>query len=272
MQDIRNFFAGVLIGISNAIPGVSGGTMAVVLNVYDKLLDAISITRWKEHKRFLLVFAMGVVLGIIGLSKVIVPLRDNYPVVLGFSFIGLVIGSLPLIYRHAMGAEKKIKSFNVILGVFAFIIIVAMSFLESAEVSNKSLEELGKLDLKLILILMVASSIAAIAMIIPGISGSLVMLLMGVYTVVIESIASFDINVLLPVALGILLGLGVGIKAIKKALHYFPQAMYFIILGLVAGSVFPIYPGWEANLEGIVGIISAIILCGVAYFSSKREL
>ena len=94
MGDIKNFLCGILIGISNAIPGVSGGTMAVILNMYDKILEAVSISNWRRHKRFLAVFSLGMVVGIVGLSKVIIPLRENHPMILGFSFIGLIIGSL----------------------------------------------------------------------------------------------------------------------------------------------------------------------------------
>ena len=68
MGDIKNFLCGILIGISNAIPGVSGGTMAVILNMYDKILEAVSISNWRRHKRFLAVLSLGMVVGIVGLK------------------------------------------------------------------------------------------------------------------------------------------------------------------------------------------------------------
>lgn len=272
MKDIKNLFAGILIGISNAIPGVSGGTMAVILNIYDKILEAVSIRHWREHKRFLAVFAVGAAIGIIGLSKIIIPLRENYPVVLGFCFIGLIVGSLPLIYKHAMGCDGKPKRYNVVLCIFAFSVLVAMSMMNKGDIANKTLEEFGGMSVTFAFALVVTSAVAAIAMIIPGISGSLVMLLMGTYTVVIEGIADMNFVVLVPVGCGVLIGLAVGIKGIKRALELFPQAMYFTILGLVAGSVFPVYPGWQANGEGVCAIICAVVLGIIAYVSSRGEM
>lgn len=271
MKDIKNFVAGILVGISNAIPGVSGGTMAVILNIYDKLLEGVSIRNWKYHKRFLSVFFIGMAVGIIGLSKVIIPLRENYPMVLGFAFIGLIVGSLPLIFYHCRHSGGKVKSFNILLGIVAFLSMVVMSFINKGELIAQS-SLLNSIDLKTVSILIFSGILGAIAMIIPGISGSLVMLLIGTYTTVMESIAKFNIPIIFFTGIGVLIGLAIGFKGIKMALRIFPQAMYFIILGLVAGSVFPVYPGFVANGEGIVAICVAILLGGACYISSRGEM
>ena len=178
MGDIKNFLCGILIGISNAIPGVSGGTMAVILNMYDKILEAVSISNWRRHKRFLAVFSLGMVVGIVGLSKVIIPLRENHPLILGFSFIGLIIGSLPLIFYHCKSSDGAIKPFNVLLGVVAFLSMVVMSFINKGELIAQS-SAFQSIDIKMALILIFSGILGSIAMIIPGISGSLVMLLIG---------------------------------------------------------------------------------------------
>ncbi len=271
LKDIKNLIAGILVGVSNAIPGVSGGTMAVILDIYDKILEAVSIKHWREHKRFLLVFGIGAILGIVGLSNIIVPLREHYPIALGFSFMGLIIGSLPLIYRHAMGVDGKPKRYNIILAIFTFFIMVAMSMVDKGEIANKTLADIGGMNIQFAFMLLVTSAIAAIAMIIPGISGSLVMLLLGTYTMVIEGIATMEFSVLIPVGIGVLLGLGIGIKGIKRALDLFPQAMYFAILGLVAGSLWPVYPGWQANTQGMVAIVCLIAFAIISYVSSRSE-
>ena len=236
MGDIKNFLCGILIGISNAIPGVSGGTMAVILNMYDKILEAVSISNWRRHKRFLAVFSLGMVVGIVGLSKVIIPLRENHPMILGFSFIGLIIGSLPLIFYHCKSSDGAIKPFNVLLGVVAFLSMVVMSFINKGELIAQS-SAFQSIDIKMALILIFSGILGSIAMIIPGISGSLV-----------------------------------GFKGIKIALDVFPQAMYFIILGLVAGSIFPVYPGFTLNSEGVVAISACLLLCCICYISARREM
>lgn len=269
-EDIRNFIAGIVVGISNAIPGVSGGTMAVVLNVYDKILDAVSISRWKEHKRFLFVFCLGIASGIIGFSNIIIPLRENYPIALGFSFLGLIVGSIPLIYEHGVAGMKP-KTYNVILAIITFLAMVAMSFIKKNEIANMSISDIQTFDVKIAILLLVSGIVGAIAMIIPGISGSLVMLLIGTYTMVIESIGEMNFYIIIPTGIGVLIGLLVGLKGIKKALELFPQAMYFIILGLVSGSIFSIYPGWNADAEGYISIGLFFVFATTAYISSKNE-
>lgn len=88
---------------------------------------------------------------------------------------------------------------------------------------------------------------------------------------VIEGIATMEFSVLIPVGIGVLLGLGIGIKGIKRALDLFPQAMYFAILGLVAGSLWPVYPGWQANTQGMVSIVCLIVFAIISYVSSRSE-
>ena len=271
MGDIKNFLCGILIGISNAIPGVSGGTMAVILNMYDKILEAVSISNWRRHKRFLAVFSSGMVVGIVGLSKVIIPLRENHPMILGFSFIGLIIGSLPLIFYHCKSSDGAIKPFNVLLGVVAFLSMVVMSFINKGELIAQS-SAFQSIDIKMALFLIFSGILGSIAMIIPGISGSLVMLLIGTYTTVMESIAKFNFPVICLTGIGVLIGLAIGFKGIKIALDVFPQAMYFIILGLVAGSIFPVYPGFTLNSEGVVAISACLLLCCICYISARGEM
>ena len=168
------------------------------------------------------------VVGIVGLSKVIIPLRENHPMILGFSFIGLIIGSLPLIFYHCKSSDGAIKPFNVLLGVVAFLSMVVMSFINKGE--------------------LIAQSSA------------------------FQSIAKFNFPVICLTGIGVLIGLAIGFKGIKIALDVFPQAMYFIILGLVAGSIFPVYPGFTLNSEGVVAISACLLLCCICYISARREM
>lgn len=269
-EDIKNFLSGILIGISNAIPGVSGGTMAVVLNIYDKLIGALNIREYKNNKRFLSMLILGAAVGIVGLSNVIMPLRKNFPVALGFSFLGLIVGSIPLIYRKACDNSKP-KPYNILLGFISFIFMFTITLLDRGGLHSKGASDIASLDLKIFLLILASGIIAAIAMIIPGISGSLVMLLIGTYNIVIESIAIVKLSVLIPMGIGTIIGLVVGIQGIRKALELFPQAMYFIILGLVGGSIFSVYPGWTNNLEGYVSILIFLSFSLIAYISSKNE-
>ncbi|MCB6994153.1 DUF368 domain-containing protein [bacterium 210820-DFI.6.37] len=269
MEQIKIFIYGALIGIANAIPGVSGGTMAVILNIYDKILYAVSLKNLKQHLAFLIPLALGAVAGIFALSNVIVSLMTSHAMLLNFCFIGLVLGSVPSIYKKAK--DQKVKSRNVVLGVIALAFMIFISILNQGDISNKSLEDFGGVSVQLCLWLFIAVGISTIAMILPGISGSLMMLLFGVYTVVMEAVANIDLILMVPIGLGVLAGLFTGIKVIKKMLRFHPQALYFIILGLVVGSVFAIYPGFSPSAEGFFSLGGLIVFGLMAYFLSSRK-
>lgn len=266
---LKTLGCGLLLGISNAIPGVSGGTMAVILNIYDKMLSALSIKEWKKHLDFLIPLFLGCIGGVFALSRTIIPLIKDYPMAVGFSFMGLILGSLPVIARHAFNDGFKPKLYNIALGLFCLGIMITMSYMEKSKLELNSGYNFKNMNYQLFFVLIITSSIAAIAMIIPGISGSLVMLMLGTYTIVIKGIGNVDFAILIPTALGVLLGLGIGISGIKKAMTYFPQAMYFSILGLVTGSLWPVFPGFKPGVEGFVSIGCMLLFMFVSFYSSR---
>lgn len=268
-ESLKTFIYGALVGIANAIPGVSGGTMAVILNIYDKILYAVSLKNIKDHLKFLIPLALGAVAGIFALSNVIVSLMENYTMLLNFCFIGLVIGSLPSIYKRA--CEQKVKPRNIGLGMIALVFMLFLSTLNSGDIVNKSLDDFGGLSTGLVIFIIIAVGISTIAMILPGISGSLMMLMFGVYTIVMEAVADLNIAVMVPIAIGVGLGLIIGVKVIKKMLRFYPQALYFIILGLVAGSIAMIWPGFTFNGEGASSVAAMVIFMLAAYFLSSRK-
>lgn len=269
MEPIKTFICGALIGIANAIPGVSGGTMAVILNIYDKILYAVSLKNLKQHLAFLIPLALGAVAGVFALSNVIVSLMEAHAMLLNFCFIGLVLGSIPSIYKKAK--DQKVKKRNVVLGFLALTFMVVIGVLNQGDIANKSLEDLGGLSPQLCLWIFIAVGISTVAMILPGISGSLMMLLFGVYAIVMEAVAEINLILMIPIALGVLAGLFIGIKVIKKMLRFHPQALYFIILGLVAGSIAAIYPGFVVSTEGFLSITGLVLFGFAAYFLSSRK-
>lgn len=268
-ETVKTFIFGALIGIANAIPGVSGGTMAVILNIYDKILYAVSLKNIKEHLKFLIPLALGAVSGIFALSNVIVSLMENHTMILNFCFIGLIIGSLPSIYKRAR--DNKSKPRNIVLCILAFSFMIFISTLNEGDIANKTLEDMGGFGPALCIYLIVTVCISTISMILPGISGSLIMLLFGVYTIVMSAIADLNFLLIMPIGIGVLSGLFIGIKVIKKMLRTHPQALYFIILGLVAGSVFAIFPGFTFNGEGISALVGMVIFGAAAYLLSSRK-
>jgi putative membrane protein len=267
MKNGKHFLYGILLGIANAIPGVSGSTIAVVLNIYDKILLALSRKNLKANGIFLLCLASGAGVGIYLTSQLMVELLYTQQGFLSFGFAGIILGSIPAIYRRAR--YEKVKTRNLFLGILALATMIAVAILADNTMTNQTLAELPKTEPSLYFWLFGCSILAMIAMILPGISGSLVMLILGAYTITMEAIATFQWDLLLPLALGILTGGYVGVKLIKRMLRNHPQALYFVILGLVMGSLATLYPGMEGTIHKPASYF-ILLFCGVITFFFGR--
>jgi len=253
---IKNFIAGIIIGVANIIPGVSGGTMAVVLGIYDRLINAVSLSvkKLKENWKFLLAIGLGAGAGIILFAKLLTYLLKNFNVPTQFFFIGLILGSIPLVWKKTT-EQKKFQPINIIPFIITLSVMIGMTVLNpsTGEVSEK-------LTLPLAFILVGSMAIAAIAMIIPGISGSLILKAIGQYDTVLAAIDRMDILMLIPVAIGVLIGLLAGAKLIAIMLKKFHQGVYSAIFGLVIGSIFVIFPHeFRLNLQGFIAIVALVL-------------
>lgn len=284
---------GIVIGMANVIPGVSGGTLAVVFNIYNEFVNAITFNLKKlwANKKFIIPLLCGMALGVLIFSKLITILYEKFPVQTNFVFMGLIIGSIPLVFNYARknyseNKERNKTVFYIILSVCILVglaLILLFSFLGgNYDKSSVEMSVLPEVTVKLELKIFVAGILGAIAMIIPGISGSLIMLIMGVYTIVFSSIpALFNSETfvhallfLIPNGIGVLIGLLIGAKLISLLLKYVPNHTYAVILGLLVGSAFTIFPGFKAINSPLMAISCILCLCAgfaMAYFSSKFE-
>ncbi|MFA5658483.1 MAG: DUF368 domain-containing protein [Oscillospiraceae bacterium] len=268
--------AGAVIGAANIIPGVSGGTMAVLFGIYDRLLDAISLNFKKLRKNFLflLTIGLGLVIGILGFAKFMMFLYENYNVPTQFFFMGLILGSSPLVLRIATSTSSFRK-----INIIPFIICAGLLFLYSLLKQAEGVAQTA-LDFKLGIILFSATAISTIAMIIPGISGSIVMKALGQYDTIITAIDGIfkdgqlnmnNVIILIPVVIGAGAGLLVGAKVISTLLKKFHQGVYFAILGLILGSLFVIYPdGFRFDAMGFYSILC--LLCGAVVSLSMGNM
>jgi len=249
MQKKKNRFEiiykGMLIGSTMLIPGVSGGSMAIILGIYDRLVAAVSsfTQNIKENIAFLLMFAVSAGIGMFLLAKPILVLWEMYPKAMGFFFVGAVAGGIPAIYKEA-GIEK-IKWRYVAYVLFGLLIVAAMSMAGTEEVSGLAGGQLSAVYLFLTGILIAA------ALVLPGISVSFLLLFMGLYNELMRAISELDILFLLPMGFGILLGVVLVTKALETAMKKYPQVTYLTILGFVIGSLIEVFPGMPVGYEWI---------------------
>ena len=268
MKDLINqILRGVVIGVANIIPGVSGGTMMVSMGIYDTLIHCITHL-FKEFKKSILTllpYAIGMLVGILALASVISWDLENYPLPTNTLFIGLILGGLsPLLKKID---KKKINAAAVIAFIALFALIIWMGFQNKDSIQNADTIEMNAVQM---LLMVVMGVIASGTMIIPGVSGSLVLMLLGYYKAVtgaLKTVASglvhFDfaalgqpLLMLIPFVVGIVLGIFGVAKAIEWLTSKYPTATYCGVLGLVVAS--PISLLIQTDMSGASFVIVLI--------------
>ncbi|RCX15476.1 putative membrane protein [Anaerobacterium chartisolvens] len=272
MNIVKEFLKGILIGIANIIPGVSGGTMAVSMGVYDKIIRALTGFRKNIRQSILtlLPYGVGAAIGIALLSFVVKYALSAYPLQTSTLFIGMIMGGVPLLAKRIKGA--KLTAANVAVFAVFFLVVSAMAFLNGSEGSATDIA----VNPGTVVLLFFVGIIASATMIIPGVSGSLVMMILGFYGIIISSISNFisallhfDIPalihgtaVLLPFGIGVLAGIGLVAKLIELLFARAPVLTYFAIFGLIFGS--PVAMIYEAGISSVSiwsGLAAAIAFC-----------
>ncbi len=263
--------AGIVFGLANVIPGVSGGTMAVVFGLYERLIDLVANlrTKWREELPFILVFGLGAGTGILLFGKLMEWILANYPTEANAFFIGIILGSIPMLVRltFRQGKKWRVSLANILPMLITFGIMIPMALTDTSNAKEAAVAaQVTHFDLGYSLMCVLYGVIAISTMIIPGISGSFVMLLMGFYGTIISAVANLNFLVLIPFAIGCLIGLFFTSKLIKWLLAKYAEPSYSAILGFVLGSILCIFPGWSAMLAFwpilmvVVGV-AAITLC-----------
>ena len=256
---------GLFIGGTMLVPGVSGGSMAIILGIYDQLVSSVS--SFLKHKRksaiFLGIFCLGALLGMVLFARPLLHLIENYPKPMMFFFMGAVAGSAPMIYRK--GGKQRIQWQDVLFFLLGIALIVLLSFLPETSVDS------GTGDRFVYLFLVLSGFLAAIALVLPGISVSYMLLLMGMYDETMRAFETFYLPYLLPLGIGLILGIIATTRLLEKAMTRFPRQTYRIILGFILGSIVQIFPGIPT---GIDILLCAVLLAAgflVIFYLSKKE-
>lgn len=244
---IMNVLKGIAIGIANVIPGFSGGTMAVMVKIYDLFVYAFAnfFNDFKNVIKKCWSLFVGIILGILIALVTIVKLLEVIPFITVIFFVGLIMGSIPTIYKKAK--QGKLKIADIIGFIIAIVVIVGLPLLPQNDVQVSY-------NIGLYIILFVLGIICSSAMVIPGVSGSLVLMAFGYYSFVMITIKDllknlFDFsldnywNMFISIAcfaLGCLIGIVFISKLIAKLTKMYPKTVFFTILGLLVASPFSI--------------------------------
>lgn len=254
-RKVQIVLKGMCIGGTMLVPGISGGSMAMILGEYEHLILAVStfLQNLKKNTIYLCLFSISGILGMVLFANPLLGLIERYPMVMSYFFLGVVAGGVPLICKKAEVTRWTFREgVYILLGIC---LVLLFRFFPTDLLQGSS-------GTSGIILLVFAGMIAAVALVLPGISVSYVFLLMGVYEQVMRAISGFQIIILVPLGVGLLLGIFLTTKILELLMTRFPQITYLIILGFVVGSAIEIFPGVPTGMEWM----SSIIMLGVGFF------
>ena len=294
IKKIRDFFNGLAFGITQIVPGVSGGTIAIILGFYYELIEAVNhfTEDWRKYLRFVLPFLLGTAVGIVTFSSIINYLLTNHSFPTMSFFIGLIVGIIPPIYFKVKDPARRFTGREIALIALPAALLIIISELKVVSVTNP-VEIINSIGIPYMLFIFFAGVIAAMALIMPGVSGSFVLLLLGVYPLITYSLSTIghllaDITnirlmmdickVLVPLGIGVIIGGLSMARLIEKLLNNYFKITYLIILGLLLGSVYALFKEPIVIQSGvsaiiiIIGSVTFVLGYVISYKLGKKRL
>lgn len=260
MQFLSNFIKGIFIGIGAILPGISSGVICIVVGIYEKLLDSI-LNFFKDIKsnlKFLLPIGLGGIVSCIFFSNILVYFFNNIPVPTKSLFIGLLLGSISLLYKTETESQnefnaKKISSY---LSFFiCFTIGICLIYFENHfNISNEYIQN----DYSF-LFLILSGFFMSMGIVIPGVSSTVILMILGVYNTYLSAVSIVNMSVIFPMLIGVTIGSFIFMKITKVLLDKYHIQTIFGIIGFSLGSIFILYPTYHLNLVSFFSIIILIL-------------
>lgn len=254
MKFLLDFFKGIMIGAGAILPGISSGVLCVVFGIYDKLLDSVLnfFKDIKKNTKFLFPIFLGGISGVILFSKILQYLLYKYELQTKSIFIGLILGGTILLFKQ-ISTNRKFKIKNTIYLLVALAIGILMVYMEN-KIGIKKVTNLSYGYLVL------SGFLMSIGIVVPGVSNTIILMLLGVYSTYLSSVSTLYFPVLIPMIIGIIIGSLIFMKIIKYLLDkYYIQTM-FLIIGFTIGSIFVLLPKISVTTDAIIAILC--VTCG----------
>lgn len=273
-QIVYRVFVGMIFGFANIIPGVSGGTAMVVFGMYERIIMVITDfkNRIREDWKFFLPIVIGMGISIFLFGSIMDVVLTKHESLMQMFFIGVIVFSVPMIAKKSFSPKRSLKTdlpcviaFLAMLGVMIWMAVAKAGAGEVEEVKAEGNYLLLALEL------MGSGALACATMIIPGISGSLVMVMIGMYGKIMAALHTFDLAQLIPFGIGMVIGLFACAGLIRYLLKRHERVTYSAILGFVVGSVFAIFPGWDFVAPVIAFGVGAIAIVACDRLAARAE-
>ena len=254
MNGFLNIIKGIFIGAGAIVPGVSSGVLCVIFGIYEKLLDAVLnfFKDIKQNIKFLFPIALGVGIGVLLFSNILNYLLYEFPIQTKSIFIGLIIGTIPSLIKE-VNEKETFKPQNVIYLLIALAIGIITVVLENRMHITTNLDNIS------IMYLVMCGVIMSVGIVVPGISSTIILMLLGVYSVYLQSVANLYLPVLIPLGIGLVLGSIIVMKLTKKLLEKYYAQTFYSIIGFTIGSIFVLLPQGMTLLETILCVLCIIL-------------
>lgn len=237
------------------------GVFCVAFGIYEKLIDAFLhfFKNIKKNTAFLLPIILGALVSIFVFSNFLQIAFNNFYVLTSFAFIGLILGSFPIVFKQA--EVSKISFTHVLCLIFSFVFSIYLIVLEKTSVSSLSSFST--------LYLILAGFLMSAGIVIPGVSKTVILMMLGVYSSYLSAISTLNFSILIPLGIGLVIGGIVFMVLINFLFSHFKSYTYFLISGFVLGSVLVIFPGFSLSFECALGVLLGILCFFVTYKLGK---
>ena len=265
MNFLLNIIKGILIGSGAILPGISSGVMCVIFGIYEDLLNRL-LNFFKnpvDNFKFFLPYIIGGIIGILLVGKLLLYLFNTFHTATCFAFIGLILGCVPSVIKQCgNNIENKFLHWLCLILTLTFsIYLVALEW----SYNDITTQITSPLSLGLSGLFMSAG------VVVPGISSSAILMIMGIYETYLSAIANINLEILFPLGIGLMIGSYIFLKLISMLFSHFKTYTYYAISGFTLGSVFVIFPGFAFDIETLIGVALCVICFAVSYSLAKIE-
>ena len=254
MNGFLNIIKGIFIGAGAIVPGVSSGVLCVIFGIYEKLLDAVLnfFKDIKQNIKFLFPIALGVGIGVLLFSNILNYLLYKFPIQTKSIFIGLIIGTIPSLVKE-VNEKETFKPQNVIYLLIALAIGIVTVVLENKLYISSNIEDMS------FLYFVMCGAIMSLGIVVPGVSSTIILMLLGVYSVYLQSIANLYFPVLIPMGVGLILGSIIVMKLTKRLLEKYYGKTFYVIIGFTIGSIFVLLPQGMSLIETMLCVLCVFL-------------
>lgn len=256
MKFLSECLKGIAIGSGAILPGISSGVFCVIFGIYEKLLDSILnfFNDLKNNFKFLFPLVLGTVFGIVLFGNLLNYCLYQFPIQTKSIFIGLILGSLPALFKEVQKKQASYnKSCNLPFFLLAFFLGIGCLFLENTLTIQTTVENVS------FFYLILCGFFMSVGIVVPGVSSTIILMLLGIYPIYLSSISTLYFPALIPIMIGVIIGGFFFMKLTKYLLDHFYGPTFSCIIGFTVGSIFVLLPTFSSFLEVIIGSLSCLL-------------